>query len=146
VPLALLRAFIHFPFYGFIVLIQFMGIFLGGLGQSLWGWLRKARKPSEPAMGFSDSTALWMMLGPLEGMKDDEGSRLSFNRITADLPIRALRLFPILLLALWIWTGAEGEDSGERVDPFWLSLAATWWLGDFFLVAWLHRPLWMRRG
>lgn len=143
----LARLFLHFPFYGFIVLFQFMGILAGGLFRGL---AAKARGQAPPAPakdavdgGFMDSTALWMMLGPLAGTKDTEGRTLSFGPIGAELIHRAPRLFPFLLLALWVWTGAEGEDSGERVNAFWLSLAGMVWLGDFLLLTWMHRPRWL---
>lgn len=132
--LAALRAFFHFPFYGFIVLFQFLWMLI----RAFLPPYKKGRAPFEE--GMMASTALWMMLGPFEGNPDEDGRKLTFSFRPVALLDRAFKLFPWLLLVLWVWVGAESEDSGERVEAFLLSLAGAVWLGDFLLLAWMSRP------
>lgn len=146
VLVAVVRVFVLFPFFGFLILFQFLFLFLRGIGRAMLERVRKRPAPSLPEdLDFMRSTAFWVLLGPMTGMIDTEGRTLTFEIPPSELATRTLRLFPWLLLVLWIWTGAESEDSGERVDPFWLSLAGMVWLGDFILLTWLNRPHWLRR-
>ncbi len=58
-----------------------------------------------------------------------------------------LRWLPFILAGIALWTGAVSEDSGERVDPYWLAVGATAWLADFLIVALRVGPvLRARRG
>ena len=143
--LAVLRLFLHFPFYGFIFLLQLMVILGSSVVRALFSKDKDRVPKSHSAFSaFMDSTALWMLVGPMSGMTDSEGEKLTLSMNPSTLLLRAPWLFPCLLLVLWIWTGAEGEESGERVNAFWLSLAGMVWLGDFLLLAWMGRPKWLR--
>lgn len=134
------RVFLHFPLYGFLLLIQLLGWlgfqFLVGLGR----WFRPGPVgPIAKTWAFGNATALWFMLGPLGPHEDDEGNRLEFQSPTL-YGARMARLFPFVLLAIWIWVGGTNEDTGDRVDPFLLSLAASYWIGDFLVLGWKLWP------
>lgn len=138
---ALPRLFLHFPCYGFILLVQFIGQL--GLGMLL-GWLGRRRRAASgqapPEVAFERSFVLWMLLGPMARLKDAEGRAIDFPVGPGEVFLCCLKLLPWVLGVVWVWTGAVGEESGERVDPFLLSLAATVWVGDLLLLIWMHRP------
>jgi hypothetical protein len=146
VGVAILRVFLHFPFYGFFVLIQFAGILILGAARILWRRVGKLPAKPRPAdFPFLDSVALWMLLGPFQGQADEEGQVLTFALSPSTLAARVPWFLLLIALGLWAWTGAESEASGERVNAFLLSLPAAVWVGDFLLLAWLNRPCWMWR-
>jgi hypothetical protein len=134
--LAIPRIFLHFPFYGLILLFQVIWILLKLAAQKLWS--RFAGRP-----GSSQALQAWLeeafllrfMVGSVVHLSGDaDAERDTFHQGRLRETLRFLGYLPILLAALFLWTGATGEDSGERVDPWLLALVATVWLGDFLLV------------
>lgn len=141
----IVRAFAHFPLYGGVALFSIMfGFAALGLRS-----LRHRFLGGEPP-GTSDE-ALTRWLGPpiwfivmpfnlmgVEGEGDvDLPERVSTRRM--------LRWLPAVLAMLMLWTGATSEDSGDRVDPYWLAAFASFWLSDYLAVAWLVSPVMIAR-
>lgn len=141
----IVRAFAHFPLYGGVALFSIMfgfaalGLrslrhrFLGGeppgtSDEALTGWL---------------GPPIWFIIMPFNLMGvEGEGD--------VDLPQtvstrRMLRWLPAILAMLMLWTGATSEDSGDRVDPYWLAAFASYWLSDYLAVAWLVSPVMIAR-
>jgi hypothetical protein len=127
--LAIPRTFAVFPCYGFVVLFQAVGwMILAGLGAAWRKLSRRGRNPPDLQARFGSATALQLMVGPL-----------AFAEALAASPpwlgvFRMLRFLPVLIAVLWFWTFATSEDTGDRVDPRLLSLAASFWLGDFLVL------------
>ena len=50
-------------------------------------------------------------------------------------------LLPWLIACVFLWVGAESEDTGDRVDPYWLTAVASIWFADYLMVAfrWCRR-------
>lgn len=131
VLLSVARAFFHFPLYGGMVLVHFICVLLGTAARAMWRRAIGASPPPEVDVGerISGSVPLLFVLAPFGGQN---ASRWRSG-------VRHLALWmkwwlPFVLLALWIWTGAVSEDTGERVDPIALSLAGAVWLGDYLLL------------
>ena len=145
-PLGLLiaipRAFLVFPIHGFVFLI---GILLcGSVFLLLWGLSRmlrligatQAAEWTRPRAGLYEWLALpvWMILFPIVlANPDDESNTTSLE--FDSLRRRLLWLLPVLVPFIFLWTGAASEDTGERVDPFWLAAVAAYWLSDLLIVA-----------
>lgn len=71
---------------------------------------------------------------PIKTTNEDEEEVLlsSSDRLTTR---RLLKWLPWLITGIVFWTGAVGEDSGERIDPRWLFAAASYWFADLLIVA-----------
>jgi len=134
--LAIPRIFLHFPFYGMILLFQVVWIVLRIAGRKLWARFAGRPWPLDDVKGWMEEAFLLRFLvGSLVHLSGDaDAERDTLNRGRTLETLRFLGYLPILLAALALWTGATSEDSSERVDPWLLALAATVWLGDFLLV------------
>jgi hypothetical protein len=87
------------------------------------------------------SLPVWFMFLPFALMRVEMESDGDLRMPSMKgLKRRMLRWLPWLLAGIAIWTGAEDEESGERVDPRLLSLAAAYWLGDYLIVAFQVAP------
>ena len=137
---AIPRAFAVFPLYGFIILL---GLLLCGLvALSLWGLSRVLRLVGatglahalRPRAGLFEWIALpiWMIVFPFTLAKPE--GELPLAQMES-LHRRMLWLLPVLLAFIVFWTGAVSEDTGDRVDPFWLAAGAAYGLSDFRIVA-----------
>jgi hypothetical protein len=145
-PLGLLiavpRAFVVFAIYGFVVLIG--ALLCGIVALLLWGLSRMLRfigatnaaEWTRPRPGLFEWLALplWMIVFPLMLANPDAEPESPSPEIES-LRRRLLWLLPVLIPFIFLWTGAVSEDTGERVDPFWLAGAAAYWLSDLLIVA-----------
>lgn len=143
----IVRAFAHFPLYGGVALFSIMFGF-AALG------LRAVRHRflgGEPP-GTSDETLaswlgtpIWFIIMPfnLMGVQAESDSDVELPETISTR--RMLRWLPAVLAMLMLWTGATSEDSGERVDPYWLAAFASFWLSDYLAVAWLVAPVMIAR-
>lgn len=137
VVFAIVRAFVFFPLFGMI----------GGFAAALLlaTWRRIAGLP--PADSDTDSliqrrlvVPLWFLTLPFTLLKIQSQGDI-------DIPARVgkKRLFnwrPFLIALLALFAGGESEGSGQRIDPYWLSAFAAWWLGGYLVVAgWLAPTL-----
>ena len=53
---------------------------------------------------------------------------------------RLLRWLPALIAMIFMYTDVVSEETGERIDPYWLTLAAGFWLIDYLIVAFQVAP------
>lgn len=148
---AIPRAFLHFPLYGFIALFGMMA----GLALAGWNAVAGRLRPSQDAAsspGVQELMERWlsvpvwfiMMPFPLLGMENEGDLRMP---VTVSTRALLLRLLPAACVMTAFWTGMVSEDSGERVDPHWLSVAAAFWLGELLVTALELMPvLRARRG
>ncbi|MDX6770885.1 MAG: hypothetical protein SF051_15225 [Elusimicrobiota bacterium] len=135
--LAIPRAFFHFPLYGMLALL---GIIVGGAWLGVV-WLKR-RLLGGPPERVDDGPNLpqrlmgipiWFIMLPFIAAGAPMEGDMSLPKT---VPQRALlRWLPFILLGIAFWTGAVSEDSGERVDPYWLATAASAWIGEFLFVA-----------
>lgn len=142
---SVVRAFVHFPLYGAVALISVMaGFAVLGLRA-----LRFRFRGGEPPQTADEAVAAWIgppiwfivmpfnLLGPPIESDIELPETMSTRRL--------LRWLPAVLAMLMLWTGAVEEESGERIDPYWLAAAACYWLGDYLAVAWLVSPVMIAR-
>jgi len=138
---SVLRAFAHFPLFGALALFAMMWCFI------LAGWRLLARlwRRREPAPeGVDGSLQSWigppvwfivlpfiMLKVPMEG--DIELPRTVSRR-------RLLHWLPALFALIFMYTDAVSEETGDRIDPYWLTLAASFWLIDYLIVAFQVAP------
>jgi len=141
----IVRAFAHFPLYGGVALFSIMFGFAALGLRSLRHRLLGGETPgtSDEALTGWLGPPIWFIIMPFDLMGvEGEGD--------VDLPEtvstrRMLRWLPAVLAMLMLWTGATSEDSGERVDPYWLAAFASFWLSDYLAVAWLVSPVMIAR-
>lgn len=133
------RAFAHFPFFGMLALLAMMWGFLAAGGRLLPRlWRKAARKPlppqnEAPVLERWLAVPLWFIMLPFIVLKlPMEGNIAIPQSISLR---RLLRWLPAMLALLFLYTDAYSEDSGERVDPYWLTAFAALWLGDYLLAA-----------
>ena len=131
------RAFVHFPLYGMIAMLAVVwGFALAG-----WNWIaiRWGRNAGETDEDFESislrwlALPLWFALLPFIGTKLPIGTRWEFPQTVS--PRRLLRWLPAVIATLMLFTDASSEETGERVDPYWLAAFASFWLADYLMVA-----------
>jgi len=134
---SILRAFAHFPLYGTLMLLAALwGFALAGRD---WVMIRWGHKVGAAAADAESILVRW--LGPPLWF-------IGLPFIAAKLPMegdlelpqtisrrRLLRWLPALLAVLFLLTDAVSEETGERVDPYWLTAMASYWLADYLVVA-----------
>lgn len=158
------RAFIHFALFGSVALFAFVALFawrgFDAVGRKL-GAAKGAEHPS-PGKPFDEriiqtgiALPLWFMLFPITVMTKgdaawdvEEGSKLAedINRSLRKPGLKTLKhrmigLLPWLVACVFVWVGAESEDTGNRVDPYWLTAFASIWFADYLLVAFRVVPV-----
>lgn len=147
------RAFVHFALFGMVALLAFMGLFAWrGLA-----WLARKLRVVQQQEGLSSgeiserivrsgiTLPLWFMLFPMAALSGAEFSGDSkLGEEIAEgmrqprlkhLKRRMLTLLPWLIACVFLWVGAESEDTGNRVDPYWLTAVASFWFADYLIVA-----------
>jgi len=147
VLIAIPRAFLVFPIYGFVVLVgyllcAFVALLLWGLSRMLrLVGATNAAEWTRPRAVFAEmpALALWMIVFPIALASPDSESDIPTQEIQS-LRRRLLWLLLVLVPFIFLWTGAVSEDSGERVDPIWLAAAAAYWLSDLLIVAFQVAP------
>jgi hypothetical protein len=143
----IVRAFAHFPLYGGVallsVMIGFAGLGLRALRHRFLGG--EAPGTTDDAVAAWIGPPIWFIIMPfnLMGIKGETDSDVDLPETISTR--RLLRWLPAVLAMLMLWTGAVSEDSGERVDPYWLAAFASYWLGDYLAVAWLVSPVMIAR-
>lgn len=143
----IVRAFVHFPLYGGVALIAIM---IGFAGRGL-RWTRhrlfggEAPGPTDDVVAAWIGPPLWFIIMPfnLMGVESETDGGVELPETVSTR--RMLRWLPAALAMLMLWTGAVQEDSGERVDPYWLAAFASYWLADYLAVAWLVAPVMIAR-
>lgn len=143
VVFAIVRAFAFFPLFGMAMLLGMIGGFAGAL--LLAAYRKIAGLP--PTDSNTDTliqrllvVPLWFLTLPFTLLKVQSQGDI-------DIPARIgkARLFnwlPFLIVLIALFAGGESEGSGQRIDPYWLSAFAAWWLGDYLVVAgWLAPTL-----
>lgn len=140
---AVIRAFAFFPLFGMAMLLGMIGGFAGALLLAAYGKL-SGQPPAEPETdGLIQRllvVPLWFLTLPFTLLKVQSQGDI-------DIPARVgkarlLNWLPFLIVLLALFTGGESEGSGQRIDPYWLTAIAAWWLGDYLVVAgWLAPTL-----
>lgn len=142
---SVVRAFVHFPLYGMVALLSFI---LGFVARALTDVLFRLRG-GEPPLSVDRTMSrwlappIWFISFPFELMGLRNEGDLELPELVS--PRRLLRWLPAALAALMFWTGAISEDTGERVDPYWLASFASFWIADYLAVAWLVSPVLIER-
>jgi hypothetical protein len=128
---AVVRLFVHFAFFGCLVLFGFM---FGGAAMAV-NALRGRKTPeghTTPVERWA-GVPLWFLILPFVVM----GTKMDGDMtLPATVPQKALlrqwllAMVPILMM----WSGAT-DEGGDRTDPAWIAAFATYWLGDWLYVA-----------
>lgn len=143
----IVRAFAHFPLYGFVALMSTLAG-LSALG--LRSLRRRFLGGEEPGTVEETLTAwlgppLWFVIMPFNLMEVETETDSDIELPETVSTRRMVRWLPAVLATLMVWTGAVSEETGERVDPYWLTAFASYWLGDYLTVAWLISPVMIAR-
>lgn len=143
------RAFALFALFGMIALFGW----LFGMAWLALLWcgrivLRRPAPAEPPGVNVVQrwlGIPVWFVMLPFQFLPLEKEGDLTLPVTLSRAAL--LRWLPAVALALMFWTRFSSEDSGEPVDPRWLSLAATFWLGEFLIVALRVTPiLRARRG
>lgn len=142
------RAFAHFPLYGMIALLGYVAAFAWGavlLLATLLGLRPRdvpiGKAPSQRALLLSGiGVPLWFIVFPFD-RAGGEGESNFPRPSPLTLQRRMLWLLPWLLAAVALFAGAESEDTGKRIAPELLAAAASFWLGDYLIVALQSAPV-----
>lgn len=138
---SVLRAFAHFPFFGALALFAMMWSFI------VAGWRLLARlwRRGDPALDDPDpelqrwiGPPVWFIMLPFSMLKVPMEGDLELPQTVSRR--RLLRWLPALIAMIFLYTDAVSEDTGERIDPYWLTLAASVWLIDYLIVAFQVAP------
>ncbi len=134
--IAVVRAFALFPLLGFAMLFAMMLGVLAAIPYALYRKFADRRQPADDdAPGLVDRLLvppLWMMTLPFTLLKIESQGDIE---IPARIPAARLRSWlPFFFLLLLAGPGFEDEASGERIDPNWLAVLATYWLADCLIV------------
>jgi len=136
------RAFAHFPAFGMLALLGFVLAFVWG--PLLWIAALLRLRPRGVPVGEAPSlqallvtgvgVPIWFLTFPF-----DAAGAAGESDFPKPSPVllqgQMLWLLPWLLAAVALLSGAESGDTGERVAPGWLALAASYWIGDYLVVA-----------
>jgi len=141
------RAIVLFPAFGMLALLGFVLAFVWGLALKIAALLRL--RPRDTSIGQAPSqrallvtavgVPIWFMTFPFDAA-GAEGESNYPRPSPALLQGQMLWLLPWLLAAVAFLTGAESEETGARVDPALLALAASYWIGDYLIVALQSAP------
>jgi hypothetical protein len=144
---SIVRAFVHFPLYGMLALLAVAW----GIALALWYWLmlrwrRDASAAAEDAGPVTGSIIsrwlgppVWFISLPFIAMKLPMEDEMELPQTISRR--RLLRWLPAVLASLLLFTGAVSEDTGERVNPYWLVAFASYWLADYLMVALRVAPI-----
>jgi len=138
---SVLRAFAHFPLFGGLTLFAVMWSFvLAGwrLLARLWRRREPAAEDAEDALQHWIGPPLWFIVLPFIMLKLQMEGDIELPQTVSRR--RLLRWLPALIALLFMYTDAVSEDTGERIDPYWLTLAASFWLIDYLIVAFQVAP------
>jgi hypothetical protein len=139
---AVLRAFAHFALFGTLALLAMIWAFVLAARRLLARLWRRGGPAPEDMDGVWQrwiGLPVWFIVLPFIVLK------LPMEESDLELPEtvsrrRLLRWLPALIGLIFLYTDAVSEDSGERVDPYWLTLAASFWLIDYLIVAFQVAP------
>jgi hypothetical protein len=138
---SVLRAFVHFPLFGALALFAMMWSFVlagGRLLARLWRRREAAPEDPEPALQRWIGPPVWFIMLPFIMLKVQVEGDLELPETVSRR--RLLRWLPALIAMIFLYTDAVSEDTGERIDPYWLTLAASVWLIDYLIVAFQVAP------
>lgn len=143
----IVRAFAHFPLYGGVALMSV----LAGYAWFALRWTRhrllggEAPGDSEDVLAAWLGPPIWFIIMPFNLMVVESETDGDVELPETVSTRRMLRWLPAVIAMLMLWTGAVEEESGERVDPYWLAAFASYWLADYLAVAWLVAPVMIAR-
>jgi hypothetical protein len=130
------RAFVHFPLYGMLALFAMLWAFVHAIVTGVSGrWLRGGGAVEDSASPFARwlGPPVWFIILPFIGMKVPmEGDMAVPETISRR---RLLRWLPAVIALILLYTDAVSEETGERIDPYWLAAIASFWLADYLMVA-----------
>lgn len=140
--LGAVRVFVHFACFGFVVLFAF----IAGVGAVLLERLTGRSFGGGPVSSGPErwiGLPLWFLMLPfavLHPRSDEEAlpRQVSGRRLKSWLPF--------VLAAVALLVRMESEETGERVSPYWLTLAASYWLADYLVVAFQLAPAFTARA
>lgn len=134
---SIVRLFAHFPLYGMLALFAFAwGFALACWRRVMIRWGRGAPAAAEDYESIILrwlGPPLWFMLLPFIATKMPMKGDMELPKTISRR--RLLRWLPAVLAVLFFFTDAVSEESGERIDPYWLTAAASLWLADYLMVA-----------
>jgi hypothetical protein len=133
--LAIIRAFALFPLLGFAMLFGVIFSFVVAIPFGIFRKLRRREQGAEEGDNLLQRALvvpLWIMTLPFTLLKlESEGDIDIPARISRSRLINWLPLFFLMLLA---GPGFESEETGNPVDPNWLTVLAAYWLADLLIV------------
>jgi hypothetical protein len=158
------RAFIHFASLGFVLLFALMALLASECYKWIVRKLRGANDPKDlaedrvfhnPILLTGIAVPLWFILFPIStmqdgvaGEKDDDAGEKDDDLERAEdvsrsprrpginnMKHRMLLLLPWLVASALLWVGGESEATWNRVDPYWLTVFASFWFADYLVVA-----------
>jgi len=139
----IVRAFIHFPFFGMLALLAVVwGFILAGWNFVMIRWGRGAgvtAADSESIFLHWLGPPLWIILLPFIAAKLPMEGDLELPQTISRR--RLLRWLPAALALVFLYTGGVSEETGERVDPNWLAAFASFWLADYLMVTLRVAPI-----
>lgn len=134
--ISVVRAFVHFPLYGGLALFAIGWGFAESFGRRLlirWGHDARPPADAESILEHWLGPPVWFIFLPFMAMKLPLQGDLEIPQTISRR--RLLRWLPGTLALILFYTGGVSEDTGERVDPYWLVAFASVWLGDYLMVA-----------
>lgn len=140
---SIVRSFVHFPLFGTLALLAIMW----GFALAAWQWVM-VRLGREVAAAAEDAESivarwigppLWFIILPLIVAKMPVESDIELPQAISRR--RLLRWLPAVFALLFFSTDAVSEDTGERIDPYWLAAFTSFWLADYLMVALRVAPI-----
>lgn len=134
VLLAIPRAFAHFMLFGALALVATLLGFALAFGRALLRrWQRLPCAEAEESLPLRWlGVPVWFVVLPFVAMKLPLKGDMELPATISRR--RLLRWLPAVLAMTLLWVGAEGEDSGKRVDPYAMAALASFWLADYLIV------------
>lgn len=134
---SVVRVFAHFPLYGMLVLLATLWCIVPACWRLVSSLRRRsagaAEEEHESIFGRWLGPPLWFIMLPAVVLKLPSEGNMEIPETVSRR--RLLRWLPAVLALLLLSTNAVSEDSGERVDPYWLAALASFWLADYLMVA-----------
>ena len=142
---SVVRAFAHFMLFGAVILLAVMAGFSFVALRAVYLRFRGREVPKidDDAVSRWLGPPMWFIVLPFSmlGLPNEGDMELPETVSTR----RLLRWLPAIFAMVMVYTGAVSEETGDRVDPYWLAAAASYWLGDYLAVAWLVSPVMIAR-
>lgn len=142
IALGVARMFVHFVCFGTVALFAMIAGFAAAVLEKLTGRSLGAGPVSsgpERWLGLP----LWFLMLPFAALQP----RSEEEALPRSVSGRGLTSWlPLVLAVVALLAGMESERTGERVSPYWLTLAASYWFTDYLVVAFQFAPLFKARA